>query len=405
MINAELEKYIRASLASGMTPDEIKTALLANGWPRTEVEEAMAQKSSGQTLEPIAAAPILPEKKMRPRILLAVLIAVGVLLVGGISWAGYAYYSTLPQKNFQKMVDAMMALKSFEYTAETQTEMNGLAWPAEDFNLNDGEEKPDAKTQPIKYSSKISGGVNFSDLSRPQFSSLFEIFAQEQFKGALGLEIRFVEKTLFLRLSQIPELNLGMIDLSSLKNQWIGVNLTQIQDQINSFSSSAEFKSSFSAEKIQKLKDSLKKSSIFKVTNKFPDETIEGVKTRHYGFALDKEALINFSIEAAALLSDKTPSESEITELREGLKDFEISNNEVWIGKEDSLLYKLAVNSEVKANEKTKVSAKSSSVLTMKNHNQPVKVEAPESFKLFEEWLAEILNSSLVPSSSPIIIE
>ena len=64
---------------------------------------------------------------------------------------------------------------------------------------------------------------------------------------------------------------------------------------------------------------------------------------------------------------------------------FELPNGEIWIGKKDYLPYKLSLDLAIKETDLSKTSGRLSFALSLKNFNQPVRIEAPQEFKTIEE--------------------
>jgi hypothetical protein len=88
MITPELTAYIKEQLAAGVSTENIRTALVAGGWPAVDVDEALKSPTSAtmaKTPETVPAGAAKPTKNKT--LLLGALIAVALLL---LAWGLYA---------------------------------------------------------------------------------------------------------------------------------------------------------------------------------------------------------------------------------------------------------------------------------------------------------------------------
>lgn len=333
-----------------------------------------------------AAAPSMPpipseQPPRKKKTFLAIIIfAIGLLIISGGVF-GYFYYSRSPEKIVQKMIGRLAEIKSLEYSGELKAEI--------DRNLsgNSGKQSSD-------FSVIFNGASDVYDLNNPKSSFSLDIKtdALGQEESSLKTEIRNIGEVVYIKLNDIPDL--GFFDLSFLKEQWIKIDADSLKRQLGLEEKLNEEQKAqnLSPEQIEKIKSSFERNGIFKITQKLADEKINGVNAYHYKFAVNKEGVKEIIIDAVKIVQNKTPNENEIEGLNKGLELIEFPENEIWIGKKDLLPYKISLNSTIKETKESKYSSNFSLVLSFKNFNKPVQVDAPKEVKTLEEILMGVFG-------------
>lgn len=404
MINQQLLDYIKQQLQQGTDREKINNSLMANGWQVSDIKEAFdsiipsnqpVQPTSPNISTPQSFSTFSPQPQNgMSKTLLAVILIVGVLIVGGGAFAYFNYFQS-PEKIVQKMITKLTEIKSLEYSGEIKTEVN-----VGDLLGGGNLLQP---TQPVSNNKTSNFSVNFNgvsdtnDLNNPKGSFSFNIntdaLGQENF--TLGLEVRTIDKIVYVKLSNLP--NLGSFDLTAVSNQWIKVDtealkkqfgLEKIEEQLKE----AQKKQELSPEQIEKLKTAVQQHKVFKITESLAGEKIEGVDTYHYKFTIDKEEIKKLLTDISQITQDKTLTEKELADFDESFKAIELPEGEIWIGKKDFLPYKISLSSVIKETEKSKTSGKVSFTLLFKNFNKPVQIEIPAPVKTLEEILGGLFG-------------
>jgi|GEM_PF-1467391 len=84
MITPELQNYVQSQLSAGVTPDAIRSALLAQGWNATDVDNALPSITPPVTVEPAPTETVgTPTAKPSSKLGLLLSILVLVLILGG----------------------------------------------------------------------------------------------------------------------------------------------------------------------------------------------------------------------------------------------------------------------------------------------------------------------------------
>ena len=403
MVNQGILAYIKQRLQQGVNKEDIRNSLLVDGWQASDIEEAFNSViPSGQPNQPVVptggvflqSLPVQSSKKANKALPIAVFI-IGLLAIGGGAF-GYFYYFQSPEKIVQKMTVQLAEVKSLEYSGEIKVEVDTE-------NLLGGSSSLLQPTQLASNKKASNFSVNFNgvsdahDLNNPKGSFSFDINTDALGQGsfAFGLEIRTIDKIVYVKLSNIP--NLGFFDLSAVANQWIKIDTEALKKQfgLEKFEAQikeAQKKQELSPEQIEKLKIAVQQAEIFKITEKLPSEKIDGVYTYHYKFIIDKEGVKKFIADITQIVQDKTLSEKELADFNKILEDLQFPEGEIWIGKKDLLPYKISLSLTIEETDKLKTSGKISTILLFKNFNKPVKIEIPTPVKTVEEILGGLFG-------------
>lgn len=226
---------------------------------------------------------------------------------------------------------------------------------------------------------------------------------------SLAYESRAAEEKSFFLIKELPALDL--LGLAHLKGQWIKADWRSLyvqfaQDKSIPYEQAQEEGNKTSAA----LGGLLKKFTLFKVEEKLPQETIQGMPMYHYRVSFNHDEVRAFLKEAAQVsarsgLSTLPGASSERTQeavdnLNETLDELMLSfairgSGELWIGKRDGNLYKLQFTPELDAYEiepGKKMQAKVRLTQEFSNYNQPVTVEEPSTAMPVEQLLAPLLQ-------------
>lgn len=368
MADQNMIDYINQQRQKGITDEEIRNELLSAGWEEKEVENAFNPQSA---------------YLKKSKISLIVSLSLALVLIGGSAF-GYFYYNQIPEVVVDKMSAEMAEVESFEYSGEIKTEYTVRS--IEPFSL---EEDVLITEQTGKTTVSFSGATDVLDLNNPKAKFQFNI--ETDFNGSpqsFGLEARTIKEAFYIQLTSVPDI--GFIDLSFLKNQWVKfdtASLEEFQEQLEGKDVEKELESEdeeLTPEQTEQLRELVKESKIFEITEKLPVEKINEVKVRHYKYNIYEDNLVQFLIDARKIIDGETPPAEEIKELKEAMDQISSMEGEIWINKKDLFLQKITFSADVKSNKEDMEGTISFS-LQLKSHNQPVQVEAPDSYKTLEE--------------------
>lgn len=408
MINQQLVNYIKEQVQRGVSREEIEKALLAIGWQATDIKEAFDSLSFSAPIKPTIPESPLPQSlkpsdvqsqpvsfysPQKPNRISSIILSVvgGLLIIGGGVFA-YFYYFQSPAKIVQKMMIELSKVTSLEYSGEIIAEMSTGNFLEGETNLFEPVEQSQGKKE-TRSSITFSGSSDAQDLNsqKGQFSFKIKTDALLEEEFTFGLEMRIIDEIIYAQLSNAP--NLGFFDLSSFENQWIRIDIKELEEQFG-----ADLTQELTQEEIEKIKNAVQQSKVFKITDKLAGENIEGVNTYHYKFSVDRTGLKKLIIDVDKIIAREELDEEIMVELDKGIDELfetmEILEGEIWIGKKDFLPYKIKFSSTVKETEEVKLSGNYNFTFSMKNFNEPIQVDVPQGAKSLEEFLETFLGGS-----------
>ena len=196
----------------------------------------------------------------------------------------------------------------------------------------------------------------------------------------LDAEIRSVSNVLYAKLGRVPDLGPALpIDLGLFLNTWFKIDLTEAGVKMN-----------------DDLGADLMNSGVIVATQSYADTNIDGVKTGHYGFDVDKKKIVDLvetSSEEFKEAGLPAVSDGELLDFKNLLDMIDIKNAEIWIGKEDFLPYKIIADIDIKDGNKG-ILGTANIELIMGDFNDPVAVTEPAD----AVPIAEMLLGGLAPT-------
>jgi len=404
MVNQQLLDYIKQKLQQGMSREQIKSSLIADGWQEADINEAFVSIDSQNQLssqENISTQqfPTSFQKPVRKinKTLLAVISIVGILVVAGGIFGYFYYFRETPEKVIEKMWARLAEVKTVEFQGKIKAQ--GVNVPdllGEDSFMEPNQQEPSKQTANLSFN--FNGKTDINDVNNPKASFVLDIKTDalkksKQEESILGLEVRLIDKVYYIKLN-----NIGLIDLSFLLNQWIKIDPEAI---VNKFAPE-EFKKQIeevqkqqelTSEQEEKLRQIFAQSKVIKVTEELASEEIEGVNTHHYKFSIDKNELKKLILDINdTVVKGRTLTDKEIAEIDRDLEVIEsLGSGEIWVGKKDYLPYKISW--EIKEMKESEVGGEQlTATLLFRNYNKPVQIDVPSPVKNFEEIFTQLFG-------------
>ena len=403
MINQQLSDYIKELLAQGTAKEKISESLLAAGWEKNDVEEALKSFSEEKPLTTPKASPLLTTTKASkaPAKMKAIIIMVllGILVLGGGAFAYYRFLWMTPEKVMAKMMQNLKTVKTFEYSGQADVsfipESKAVEFPAVNAITASVYQNTDEAKVKITFS-----GIN--DANNPDNQKgKFSIKINSEQKGekiSLGLETISLEKIIYLKITELPDL--GFINLDSLQKEWIKIDIEALKKE-NSLIDMEIASSSVLEAKKEKLTALLNSKDFFQIGEEFDDEVIDGNDSYHYRLDISQENQYNFTVALLDALYEDGVDDSSKAEIRESLNKKNFPGLHLWVSKKDYLPTKISFANTSK-DDAGKIIGKIDLSLFFKNYNQTVKVEAPESSKSFQEIFSEIFGSLMAEDADQV---
>ena len=317
--------------------------------------------------DPVKIMSALPEQEPRqaPKLLL---IGFFLLVLAALGASGYFYFWPRlqpPELILAKMLTAQGAVSSAHSTGHLR-----LALSREKLLLEGGASdspKSPSASDSLVFNLEVGGDSVYAPAHRLAQSwslSAYGLPANPIVPSRLRLQadLRLVDADLYLRLREAPVITL--FDLEPWKEQWI-----KLSDQVD-------------------LKKLFTQSGLIEITARLPLETLEGVPTYHYSFVPSRAALKGLVIEALNLVSANTPLET--GELETVLDNLQLPQGEIWIGRNDHLIYRLTLSGPInKTNSNSGFKYKGNYALdwSLAGYNSSLEINSPTTFVGLEQVL------------------
>ncbi len=390
-MNQQILAYIKQEAKAGRSLKEIKKSLMQmmrfNNWSEPQIEGALNQfqaqsaVNQSETRESSEVSDSNPPgyiKKSKSHLGNILVIAfLLVLFLGGAGAYAYFYIFPSPERVIQEMFKQQKKADFFGYESQV------------DFKISSGKEG--AADQ--RFLVKINGKYDMRNEKNIKSLSVVDASFSGGFLGnlSIGLEVRTLGDVSYIRATNLPKL--GFIDLSSIQNKWIKINAKDAAKQLGmsgELEKREEEKNKIQdvlLERMDKITKLFKQSGIIQSIDKLPDAVINGHKTYHYKIVVNKDALRGFLSETLKIVyPERKISKEELVSFNSFFENLRINDIELWIGKEDKLLYKVSANFDGRSS-KNASNANLSLEIKFKDYNKEVDIKAPTDAKSIQDIL------------------
>jgi hypothetical protein len=357
MITPELEQYVRESLAAGVSVDEVKANLRAQGWPEEDISAAfgapvstiplppappppsqmpanMPVQQPTASYPPIAAPYISPTATAQPasaslpqngtqrssggisgaKFATLAIVAGLILLIGG--GAAFAYMEFLPnlfgpsaKEVFDKMPSAMRGLTGVQL--DSAVSISGTLSPSGQLAAS-GMTKSDFS---LKVSSKgMVTGFNTPESER-KFDGDISVagtykMGSVQFNVDMSAEMKIVGEDYYVKFNTFPVIPFAPDYSSKITGKWIKISKKDLESGAFTIDTNELKKASDDAELEAKeiagdLRQAYEKSPVFSVASS--EKTSDGGPAQfHYVLAFDEGNLRNFLSAASDIFARRT---------------------------------------------------------------------------------------------------
>lgn len=369
-------------------------------------EQGELNNSNNISPQPFPVSSNQQPSKKKNWLILSITAAI-LVIVGG--FFVYRAYAQSPERIIKKMFINLSEVKTWQYSGEIKTEGNLGDSLANQANLSLMVPlNQDEKTSQTIVS--FNGLVDINELDQPKFLLALDIKTNALTPAdiSFGLESRIINQVVYTKLSAVPYL--GFFDLSSLKDQWIRIDTNDFKKQITTNQPIAKLENNqLSSDQIIKLATAIKQADILKITERLPNEKIDGVDNYQYQFILNPEGIKLFLVEFVKIVEDEELNSIEVDEMYEEIYGRnELLAGKLWIGKKDLLPRRISFDLITTTADKTKVLWKNSQIISFSNFNQSVDIDIPTPTKslleLFSGFAPMFSGLNLTTSSTPTSI-
>jgi len=327
--------------------------------------------------------------KPKKKIILGIIGGLAVILVGAVVVLAAGIWNPV-WNPFQASPDKVLA-EAFENMIAIDTIHSKII-----YNM-DVQAKESFSTSLV-----IEGDSDATEINTNVFVEGMEMF----FDG----EMRSIDEVLYFKMGTMPlPFSIGLsqlaIDVSDSTNKWFKFDSKELGMSLIKTLSNEE-KAQMEQEIIQLLSD----HRIVLVAEKLADEKIEGQNAYHYLLALDKENIKQFLKEFLEMVNKyyefddlMNMPEADKQEMSDGIDEFFEATGgidfEIWIGKKDKLIYRVAGEksfdlSEIEIEEMEAEEGMMSLdfVLSFSKFNEPVEILAPDDSQSIIEMLMPLMQ-------------
>jgi hypothetical protein len=323
-------------------------------------------------------------------------IVVGVILAASITAWGFLNYSKSGEayilESLLKMSTATTL--SYENTIEASADIES------DQPLLAALSSGIANTSPNQletYSVNVSltGHTDLSDEKNPASSINIGLVAKKGTEPKADFQLNLVNKDK-VYYARIPKLPAGDIskDYANFENTWIHFDYSELSKELMAFQESVETSEKDAQKIIESIKQTMAQNPPIRVTKKYRTETIDNVTVRHFAFTLDPKNIETIITELAKNEAQTGVQTRDIDSIKKSLEKISSFNGEIWFGKKTLYPHKITLNIALKDTPTIK-NAKVLAVLNMKNFNQPLRIEAPQGSKSFEEIINALMEQKM----------
>lgn len=331
MINQELFTYIKEQVAAGVDRAQITNILLGNGWTHDDINLAFeALNPKPQVPTPPEVPQIQKQEKQLPtyssmhdhqnppsrNILGKILIAIAIVIIIGLGAAlALQYLKETPEQVLAK--------------AEAQAaELNDIAYSG---NIVMDIDTHTEFMSPTNISIEASGVVRnirsdmpASSISIQASTNLIELTESTgKDRVSLNLDLKNLNNKMYLRIEKLPEV--PFFDLSSLNNVWVEFDLGDLEEEFGVDQTEIP-----QQESLKQLFSLFQKDDVLTLSSVEENIMFNSIPVHHYTFAVNENAFL------------ETMKETNPDINKEDYQDFTMSPLELWIGKEDYVIYKIS---------------------------------------------------------------
>jgi|GEM_PF-1827019 len=394
MQRPQLVEYARGQLAKGVPRADIETYLRGQKWDDAVIAEVMAAADPATTAKP-AATPAPPPGHPARRKFLTIALLLGLLAA---MWGAYQVYRSY---SVAKLVREKT--KFVEFTGKIAGTLDGSG--AVEFGLLSFRGQLDSSqidTPKAALQVTFDENVPLSGIS-PQTDApllglaLFAIGAGAQTIG--GADVRLAEWNTYLRPSRLPfagdqtaaavgGLVTALLGPNILTDFWLKIPARADAEPTGGAMISTESKATW-ALLFRPTEKIFGESKELRFTGKEAGGEIGGIPTEIHRYAIDgpwltkqlvkalRDAEADEKLDLIAMLQSLVRG-GDADDVTAGLDSLEISDGElaVWVGRGDTLPYRMTVRLDAKEGTRTPLSLRLSGDLAM-TYGKPVAIDVP----------------------------
>ncbi len=429
MINNQLLEYIRRELALNVSKEVISANLKSQGWTDEDVREAYAFIANqavplAPTAAPFGSSSIIqpqPQQQAEQvsdaqnvsavkssvasffhkyKTTLSIIVVILFLAIAG--GGAYGYYSgmfvSLPGLTSQA-IDNIKNVKSATYDTTINVDVSGI----KDFSNSLSQLIP-GSILPTTFSLTSKGAYDFIDTNNGKISSLISIDAG---MFSTAVDLRMLDNNLYGEIVKAPSISFASM-LTEYENKWFSFPFKSGDTQSLSgvvnpvagiFGIDPSITDSITPAQKEQLYQITRNAHFVKMVQRFSPDTISGQSSYHFLFDLDREGIVAYFQSLKDYINTVGKNDSKLssfdpTSFSDALNKIEDFKGEIWIGRKDTLPYKLLISFAVKPDESKDEKVKINAVSIFGSWNQPVSILAPIGSTPFMDFMNNQMKQS-----------
>ncbi len=331
-----------------------------------------------------------------------------VLLVGG---GVYAYLTFFQNGNsvrdiFNKAIDTSVGLRSASVSGDFRIKGIVPSQQLENYILNGAPSPIEGDTE-LSVLTEFSGSFDLLDWEDIKFSFQFDTSLRGEDLQLLtglssfdfGMELRFVDDTLYVQLTSLPDFGLLWFNPSVLTNRWVYIDLDDITDETIEVFNESDVPEFLFREVFEELMDQVvmwyKDDNTLTSLERLEDTVVDGSSVYHLRAQLNAEAFRNLSKQLNEFMISNYGNTLRLRD--EDVLDigFGVTTMEMWVDKSNYHTRKASLQSrDLEGSiEDEWILEEIESTVRYSNHNQPQQIEVPANAISLEDLLVEIFGA------------
>lgn len=324
------------------------------------------------------------------------IVAVALIGAGGV-WGYFQYYAKSPEIQVLESLAQLDSAKSISYDANIL--LSGESNPEKLLSSALGSDSTSSTPKMYTLNLGLSGGSDLNDEKSPASNLDFSLSLKrnEEIQPEVKFQIIDKENIFYFRLPALPQIA-SASDYGEFANKWIEFDYSKISEEFGSLVEELKKKVTSTEPSEQESKvvmDSIKKLTFLnpplQVTKTFPDEIINGVKARHYGYTLNPQniqLILQELVKNESITGIHKKDSDDVNFFLEKIDNF---SGEIWFGKEDLHAYKNFISFDIKDQEEFQ-KGKFAMTANLKNFNAPLNIQKPSESISFEEVMNKFME-------------
>ena len=352
----KLIEYIKSQLKNNVDKGTVVSLLTEAGWTDSQINDAFNQVENNlispagsdlqQTENVNDQTPIYSqdahvvvnnepdlhkdEKRIfRPKLIFISLILMILIIIAASVYYGYFYLYLAPERVLAQSTQQMQTVQSYDYSGSLLLKISGDLFSGDE---NMSEFLAYSLFIPREFGLRFSGSMDYYNQDEIKTSTLLNVDVN-------STEVAEMQTISIGDISYLKLNRFNLVPMQNVLNNWLLLDVKEIS-QTYGLEYDQDQKVDISHDDNEKLIRSLLANNPLEIVEDLGVDTIDGKRTFHYKYKINKEKLKVFITDTVEVLKQLPDYEEiEIDEVNSMLDEIEFFDGEMWIGKDDYFLY------------------------------------------------------------------